>query len=485
MSNILFVGSECDPFVKTGGLADVMSALPRALANQGDLDVRVILPRYTCIPEHFRNNMTYVTHFYMDFTRDCHMYYVGLMEYWWNGVRFYFIDNEYFFGRGNPYTDMAGDIVPFIFFSKAVLASMCAIGFHPDVIHCHDWQAALVPVYLHTLYEGNPFYNGTKTVLTIHNLHFQGIANIDTVKYHSNIPEYAFSPDRLEFNADANIMKGGIVYSNFVTTVSHTYANEIRTPEYGEALEGVLNDYAYKLGGIVNGVDYDVYNPGTDWYIYDRYGVDNFPDAKRWNKEKLQAELGLERNVNKFMIGIISRLTDQKGLDLVNEVMNRIVDDHTQVVIIGTGDKKYEEAFRNYENYHRGRVCSNIMYSNERAHKLYAAADAILVPSRFEPCGLTQLIAMRYGTVPIVRETGGLRDTVQPYNGFDHTGTGFTFYEYNSEIMLKVINYAKQIFFEDRFGWECIARRGMESDFSWYRSAGDYRNIYNWLMSQW
>ena len=235
MSNILFVGSECDPFVKTGGLADVMSALPRALANQGDLDVRVILPRYTCIPEHFRNNMTYVTHFYMDFTRDCHMYYVGLMEYWWNGVRFYFIDNEYFFGRGNPYTDMAGDIVPFIFFSKAVLASMCAIGFHPDVIHCHDWQAALVPVYLHTVYEGNPFYNGTKTVLTIHNLHFQGIANIDTVKYHSNIPEYAFSPDRLEFNADANIMKGGIVYSNFVTTVSHTYANEIR-PQASNAI---------------------------------------------------------------------------------------------------------------------------------------------------------------------------------------------------------------------------------------------------------
>ena len=185
------------------------------------------------------------------------------------------------------------------------------------------------------------------------------------------------------------------------------------------------------------------------------------------------------------MIGIISRLTDQKGLDLVNAVMDRIVDDHTQVVVIGTGDKKYEDAFRGYEWNHKGRVCSNIMYSNERAHKLYAAADAILVPSRFEPCGLTQLIAMRYGTVPIVRETGGLRDTVQPYNGFDHTGTGFTFYEYNAEVMLNVINYAKQIFFEDRFGWECIARRGMESDFSWYRSAGDYRNIYNWLMSQW
>lgn len=485
MSNILFVGSECDPFVKTGGLADVMSALPKALAKQGDMDVRVIMPNYTCIPDTYRNNMKYITHFYMDFTKDCTMYHVGVMEYWWGGVRFYFVDNIHFFGKGNPYTTMAGDIIPFIFFSKAVLAIMPVIGFKPDIIHCHDWQAALVPVYLHTLYKDNDFYRGTKTILTIHNLRFQGVANIDTVKYYSALPDYVFRPDQIEYNGDANIMKAGIVYSTYVTTVSNSYANEIRTAEYGEGLNGVINDYSYKLAGIVNGVDYDVYNPSTDGYIYDRYSINNFADAKRWNKEKLQRELGLEQNVNKFMIGIISRLTNQKGLDLVNTVMNRIIDEHTQVVIIGTGDKMYEDSFRYYENYHKGRVCSNIMYSNERAHKLYAAADAILVPSRFEPCGLTQLIAMKYGTVPIVRETGGLRDTVQAYNGFEHTGTGFSFYDYNAETMLGVINYAKKIYFEDRFGWEGIARRDMESDFSWYRSAGDYRNIYNMLIYDW
>ena len=463
MRNILFVASECYPFIKTGGLADVVGALPKML-NRDQFDVRVVLPKYMSIPWEYRQHFNYVTSFQMDLGYMPNSVYVGIMEYYYEGIHYYFIDNEGYFGGDKPYGEIKLDIEKFTFFSKAALAILPVIGFKPDIIHCHDWQSALVPVFLRTLYKDNGFFWGTKTIMTIHNLKFQGIYDIKT-----------FSA--MEFNKEANMLKGGIVYADYVTTVSDTYAGEIQMPYYGEGLDGLMRDRNNSLCGIVNGIDYNVYAPEHDIQIYDHYTPDTFY-KKVHNKRGLQYELGLPEDDNKFMIGIISRLTDQKGFDLISFVMERIIDDHTQVVVLGTGDEKYEKMFRDYQWFNPTKVSANIYYSDNRAHKLYAAADAVLMPSKFEPCGLTQLIALRYGAVPIVRETGGLKDTVQPYNWFENTGTGFSFANYNGEEMLNTINYAKTVYFTDRGRWNEIATRGMRMDFSWNNSARRYEELY-------
>ncbi|MDU3724906.1 MAG: glycogen/starch synthase, partial [Clostridium celatum] len=363
--------------------------------------------------------------------------YVGIMTCEYDGITFYFIDNEHYFGGNAPYSgDTKFDIEKFCFFSKAALSILPSINFKPDIIHCHDWQTGVLPVYLHTIFNDNSFYHNIKTIMTIHNLKFQGIWDIKTLKSITNFPDYVFRPTDMEYKKDANMLKGGLIYANYITTVSNSYKNEIQCDYYGEGLDGVIREKSGGLYGILNGIDYNEYNPETDNEIFRTYGKYSFIPNKAYNKTELQKELGLTVDENKFMIGLISRLTDQKGIDLIKNVIEQIADDHTQLVILGTGDEGYENLFRYYEWKLKDRVSGNICFSNNRAHKIYAAADAMLVPSRFEPCGLTQLIALRYGSVPIVRETGGLRDTVEPYNEHYDCGTGFSFANYNAYEML-------------------------------------------------
>lgn len=480
MKKVLFVASECVPFVKTGGLADVVGTLPK-MFNKEKYDVRVIIPYYTCIPAEYRNSFTYRHHFYMDIGWQREKLHVGIMTTEYEGVTFYFVDNEYYFSGWAPYGTMRFDIEKFTFFCKAVLAILPVIDFKPDIIHCHDWQSALVPVYLKTIFASNPFFWGIKTIMTIHNLKFQGIWDLKTIRGISGLPAELFTPDKLEFNKDANMLKGGLVYSDYITTVSDTYAGEIQMPYYGEGLNGLLRARNNSLCGILNGIDYNEYNPAKDPHIYKNYDINTVDTLKVQNKLALQKQLGLPVDKNKFMLAIISRLTDQKGLDLVDRVMNEICDNNTQVVVLGTGESQYENMLKHYQWIKPQNVSANIYYSDDLAHKLYAAADAFLMPSRFEPCGLSQLMSLRYGTVPIVRETGGLRDTVQAYNEIENTGTGFSFANYNAHEMLGIINYAKRIYYDKKEAWRGIMHRGMRANFSWHTSAKKYEELYDRL----
>lgn len=475
--SVAFIGSECHPFVKTGGLGDVMYALPRELVRL-NCDVRVILPRYACIPQKYQEKMIYRGEFYMDLGRTGREYYVGIMEYICDGVVYDFIDNQEFFSSGNPYINLVDDIPKYCFFSKAALAALNFLNWIPDIIHCHDWQAALVPVYLRTLFQDSPV-GRARSILTIHNLRFQGIYNIPTIQYWSGLPDSVFNMGALkqDYN-DANMFKGGLAYADRITTVSSTYAQEIQTSEYGETLEGHLRYHSGKLRGIVNGIDYGMWNPETDPALAVNYGLGNVLDRKMEDKLALQKELGLEEDPSKFVIGLISRLTNQKGLDLVNAIIPQVLDGNTQVVVLGTGDKQYEDAFRYYEDTNRGAFAACIQYDEARAHRIYAGADALLVPSRFEPCGLTQLNAMRYGTIPIVRETGGLKDTVEPYNTFTGDGNGFTFDRYEPGLLLDAINRAKTIYFDNRSHWDEVVQRDMAKDVSWENSAKQYKDLY-------
>ena len=475
--SVAFIGSECYPFVKTGGLGDVMSALPKSLAKL-NCDVKVIIPRYKCIPQKFQEKMEYKGSFSMDLCADGKQYYVGIMEYQEDGVVYDFIDNDEFFSWGNPYTNLIDDIPKFCYFGKAALAALNYLDWTPDVVHCHDWQAALVPLYLRTCFKDSNVGRAS-CVLTIHNLRFQGIYDRKTIQYWSGLPDYVFNKDCLTQNwLDANMLKGGITYSNVVTTVSNTYAGEIQTEEYGEGLEEHLRYHHNKLVGIVNGIDTDIWNSATDKLLAAPYDSMNVIENKKANKKALQESLGLEVDDHKIVIGLISRLTNQKGLDLINNVIPHIMDEHTQVVVLGTGDAEYEDAFRYYENAYKGNFCAYIAYNENVAHNIYAGCDALLVPSRFEPCGLTQLISMRYGSVPIVRETGGLKDTVQPYNLFDNTGNGFTFDRYESGLLYDAINRAKTLYFENRTYWDDMVVRNMNKDVSWEQSAKHYKDMY-------
>ena len=475
--SIAFIGSECYPFVKTGGLGDVMYALPKALIAQ-NCDVKVILPRYKCIPQKWQEKMVYRGAFHMDLCADGRTYYVGIMEYVWDGVVYDFIDNEEFFSEGKPYTNLIDDIPKFCYFGKAALAALNYMDWIPDVIHCHDWQAGLVPVYLRTMFADTPVARA-KVMITIHNLRFQGIYNIPTIQYWSGLPDYVFNKDALKQGyEDANMFKGGLAYANMITTVSGTYADEIQTPFYGENLDAHLRYHSGKLHGIVNGIDYGMWDPSTDKLLAAPYDATNVIEKKKANKLAMQTSLGLEQDENKFVIGLISRLTDQKGLDLVNSIVPQLMDGNTQVVVLGTGDKVYEDSFRYYENAYKGSFCAYIAYDESLAHGIYAGSDAFFVPSRFEPCGLTQLIAMHYGTVPIVRETGGLKDTVEPFNQYTGEGNGFTFDRYESGLLLDATNRAKTLFFEHREAWDNMVVRNMNKDVSWDVSAKQYRELY-------
>lgn len=478
MKKVLYVASEAVPFIKTGGLADVVGSLPKCFPKEY-FDVRVVIPKYACMQPRFKDQLRFVTHFYLDL--NWRQQYVGIFETEYDGIKFYFIDNEEHFSGDKPYYGMPADLEKFAFFSKAALSILPVINFRPDIIHCHDWQTGLIPVYLKERFQGSDFYRGIKSIMTIHNLKFQGVYDIKTIKNITGLSDYFFTPDKLESNRDANYLKGGLVYADAITTVSNTYAEEIKTQFYGEGLDGLMCARSNSLRGIVNGIDYGEYNPETDTMIPKNYNAKTFRKEKVKNKVALQQELGLEVNPKAMMLGIVSRLTDQKGFDLIAYVMDELCQDGIQLVVLGTGEEKYENMFRHFAWKYDKKVSANIYYSEAMSHKIYAAADAFLMPSLFEPCGLSQLMSLRYGTVPIVRETGGLKDTVQPYNEFEGTGTGFSFANYNAHEMLETIRYAERVYYDRKREWNKIVDRGMAKDYSWNNSAKQYEEMYNWL----
>ena len=480
MKKILFAASEAVPFIKTGGLADVVGSLPKYF-EKSKYDVRVVLPKYSCMKQEWKEKLEYIDHFYMNINGEDQ--YVGILKCVLDKITFYFIDNEYYFTGYAPYGDPLWDIEKFAFFSKAALSILPVIDFRPDLIHCHDWQSGLVPVYLDHFRFDSEYYRGIKTIMTIHNLKFQGVWDRQTIQRITGLPDYYFTPDKLEAYESANLLKGGIVYADKVTTVSKSYAEEIKTPYYGEGLDGLLTARSNDLCGILNGLDYEEYCPFMDEKIVKRYTEDNFRRNKPLNKTALQEELGLQKDPKVMMIGLVSRLTDQKGLDLVDYVMEDLCQDAVQLVVLGTGDPKFENMFRYFAWKYPDKVSANIYYSEEMSHRIYASADAFLMPSLFEPCGLSQLMSLRYGTVPIVRETGGLRDTVEPYNEYEKTGTGFSFANYNAHDMLHVIRYAEKIFYDRKREWNKISQRAMEQDFSWKNSAKQYQDLYNGLIN--
>ena len=477
-TKVLFIASECVPFIKTGGLADVVGSLP-GYFDKERYEVRVIVPNYICIAPEWKEKMEFVTNFYMDMA--WRSQYVGVLEMEHEGIRYYFIDNEYYFAGDRPYGYIHEDVEKFAFFSKAALSILPVIGFRPDIVHCHDWQTGLVPVYLKDSFHTGEFYADMKSIMTIHNLKFQGIWNIPAVQDATGLDMSYFTSDKLEAFGDANYLKGGIVYADYVTTVSRTYAEEIKTPHYGEHLDGLMRARSNCLCGIVNGLDHREWDPATDPMIPKNYSEDTFRTDKVKNKLALQKELGLEVDKKKMLIGIVSRLTDQKGFDLIDCIMDELCQDEVQIVVLGTGEDRYENMFRHFAWKYGGKVAACIYYSNELSHKIYAAGDAFLMPSRFEPCGLSQLMSLRYGTLPIVRETGGLKDTVEPYNEFEETGTGFSFTNYNAHEMLSAIRYAESVYYDKKRSWNKMAERAMKADFSWKSSAKQYEALYDRL----
>lgn len=476
---VLFAASECSPFVKTGGLGDVVGALPSELCKEG-CDARVILPKYACIGQEYKNEMYYIDNIYIKM--GWRSQYCGVFKLERGGVTYYFVDNEYYFGSDKIYGDIAVDIERFAFFDKAVLALLQVIDFWPDVIHCNDWQTGMIPLLIRAHYFGDDRYNRIKTVMTIHNLKFQGVYDKKTIRDVCELEDRYFTPDKLEFYSDASFLKGGLVYADFITTVSPTYSQEITTAFFGENLDGLLLSRRESLRGIINGIDYEEWNPRTDGYIEFNYDGRNAPSQKRENKINLQRETGLWEDGEKFVVGMVSRLTEQKGIDLIECVMDSIFEyDDIELIILGTGEERYENMLRHFEWKYKGRLCSYIKFDNGLSHRIYAGCDALLMPSGFEPCGLSQMIAMRYGTLPIVRETGGLKDSVQPYNEYENTGTGFSFANFNAHEMLWTINYAKSTWYNNKKAWQSMMKRAMKEDFSWKNSAKEYMELYNSL----
>lgn len=480
MKKVMFVTSEAVPFIKTGGLADVTGSLPKYF-DKGEWDVRIILPKYACIEEQWKQKMHFIDNIYVNL--GWRRQYAGIFSAGCEGITYYFIDNEFYFGGDKPYNNIYEDVEKFAFFSKAVLEILKVLDFRADILHCHDWQTGLVPVYLDHDYKKDGFYQNMKTVFTIHNLKFQGRWKLDEVMDMAGLPKELFTPDKLESYGEANYLKGGIIYSDIVTTVSRSYAQEITTPQGGEGLDGLLRERGDALFGIVNGLDYSEYDPVTDRYVKEHFDKMNFLRKKPVNKEELQREMGLPVEPDTFMIGIVSRLTTQKGMDLIAYVLDELLSqEKVQMVVLGTGEEQFENMFRHFCWKYEDKISARLNYSEELAHRIYAGADAFLMPSQFEPCGLSQLMSMRYGTVPMVRETGGLRDTVCPYNEYEQTGNGFSFANYNAHEMLHMIRYAKDTYEYHRNEWNGIAYRGMECDYSWKVSAGEYEKLYSGLI---
>lgn len=470
---ILFVSSEVAPFIKTGGLGDVASALPKELVRLG-FDVRVILPKYSAISQNFRNHMTHLGH--KTITLAWRNKFLGIDALALDGVTYYFIDNEDYFKREIVYGEF-DDCERFGFFSKAVIESFDITGFYPDIIHCNDWHSGMVPVYLNEAKREGKFEN-IKTIFTIHNLRFQGIFSYRCVTDILGLePSLYFHEDGIKFHDALSFMKGGINYSNYITTVSKTYAEEIKTKYYGEHLENLFIHQSDKLFGIVNGIDFDSFNPETDNTLLAKYSISDFSN-KSLNKVELQKKLHLNLDENAPILSIITRLDKQKGLDLIVAIFDQLIlETNIQFVLLGNGERRYEGFFRQKEQLYPGRVSCTIGFNNNLAKEIYAGSDLFLMPSQFEPCGLSQMISMRYGTIPIVRETGGLKDTVEPFNQFTNSGTGFSFSNYNAHDMLHIVKYATSVY-SDKNLWSSLIKRAMSVDNSWRKSALEYISLY-------
>lgn len=477
MKKILFATSEAVPFIKTGGLADVIGSLPGYFDSQ-KYDVRVILPKYACMDGGFAAMLKPITHF--DVELGWRRQYAGVLEAKINGIQYYLIDNEYYFAGERPYGEIYQDIEKFAFFSKAVLDTIEKIGFVPDIIHCNDWQTGMIPVFLKNIYQSKESYRAIRTVFSIHNIRFQGRWILEEVRDVTGLPYDVFTPKGIETYGESNYLKGGIVYSDVVTTVSKSYAMEIMTPEGGEGLDGVLRYYSDKLFGILNGLDYKEFNPETDPRIPYHFNKSNIKTIKPKNKEKLQEMVGLPKAPDTFLIGMVSRMSDQKGFGLVSHILDTfLANENVQIAVLGTGEARYENMFRYFADKYPSKLSVHICYSEDMAHLIYAGADAFLMPSLFEPCGLSQLMALRYGTVPIVRETGGLRDTVEPYNKYTQQGYGFSFANYNADEMISIVRSAMGLYYTEKENWQNLMLRGMEQDFSWESSVKEYEQLYD------
>ncbi len=469
--SVLMVASEATPFIKTGGLADVLGSLPVALTANGNLDVRVILPLYGTMEEGFKTHLTYVTNFNVPV--GWRNQYCGLFYYKRKNVTFYFIDNEYYFKRGNLY-GYYDDGERFAFFSRAVLEAMTHLNYYPDVMHCHDWQSALAIVYLKTVYKNNPLYKDVKTLFTIHNIEYQGKYSHDDISELFGIdPVYL---PAMDYNGGINLMKSALVFADRVSTVSATYAQEILTPEYVCGLEYAVRDAQYKLTGIVNGIDVKTFDPETDEAIFKNYSASDL-SGKAVCKKELQKLLGLNEKANVPVIAMVTRLVSHKGLDIVKAVFEKILSLDVQLVILGKGDKEYENYFKYMSEVYQGKMKAIIAYNKDMSSKIYSGADLYLMPSKSEPCGLSQMIAARYGAVPIVRRTGGLKDTIIPFNETRKSGNGFGFNDYNAEGMYNVIVDAVETY-KDKKTFNKIVKAAMTTDFSWKKSAVEYENLY-------
>lgn len=472
--NILFVVSECVPFIKSGGLADVAGALPKELKKLGS-EVRVIMPKYGAIGQQYKDKMEKIVE--LNVQLSWRNQYCGIEKLEYEGIIYYFIDNEYYFKRDTMYGHY-DDGERFSFFCRAVLEAIPHLDFNPEILHCHDWHTGMVPFLLNAQYRDLSEYTNIRTIFTIHNLQFQGIFPREILGDLLNLDDSYFD-EQLEFHGCVNFMKAAIVSSDLITTVSPTYMNEIQMPFYGEKLDGLLRSRHTALKGILNGIDADIYNPGEDPSIVQNYDQNSL-ENKVINKLHLQKMFGLEENVNIPLISIISRLTSQKGLDLVKRVFDEITNLNIQFIVLGTGDTEFEDYFRTMESLNRKKVRAYIGFNEELAHQIYAGSDLFLMPSKFEPCGLGQLIALRYGTIPIVRETGGLNDTVTSYNEKTGSGNGFTFKNFNAHDMLYTVKRALY-FYDQKHVWEKLVKTAMSQDYSWSQSAQKYNEMYKVL----
>ena len=473
---IVFASAECAPFVKTGGLGDVAGSLPAALVRAG-AEVIVMVPKYATIKDEYKAQMEHFADFYVSL--GWRNEYCGLEKLEHDGVTYMFIDNERYFARDYPY-GFFDDGERFAFFSKAITESLQHLpaGFECDILHCNDWQTALAPVFLREFYQGLPLYDRVKTVFSIHNVAFQGQFSDTVMEDILGVAHIPAAASQLRCDAcSINYMLGALRYADAITTVSPTYANEIQTPEFGEGLDGVLRERSYALQGILNGIDVAGFDPATDKRIAANYTVED-RSGKAVCKAKLQEELGLEVRDDRPLMVMVTRLTRQKGMDLVMYALDRILAGGVQVAVLGTGDRDYEDGLRYFQDKYPGTMAARIEFDPALSQRMYAAADMFLMPSKFEPCGLSQIIAMRYGTLPIVRETGGLKDTVQPYNEFTGEGTGFSFSNFNGDEMGDAVFRAARLFWDNREAWNQLVTQAMSQDFSWTRSADKYLDLY-------
>jgi len=471
---ILFASPEVAPFIKTGGLADVAGSLPQALAKEGH-EVNVVLPLYEGIGADWREQMTFRGGFSV--TLSWRQVYCGVFELQRNGVTYWFLDNEYYFKRSQIYGHF-DDCERFAFFSRAVIEVPAHMDWAPDVIHCNDWQTALVPVYLLEDKYRIPQLAGAKSVFTIHNIEYQGRYGAQVLEDILGLDRSYFNEGMLAYYGDVNLMKGAIMASDFVTTVSPTYAEELQTPFYAKGMDGVINQQKDKIQGILNGIDVDLYNPAKRTDLAANFSPRALVKGKNECKLALQKAVGLEENVDIPIIACVSRLVGHKGFSLVTDILDQIMEMNVQMVVLGTGDWQFEEAFRQAQARYPGRFAAQLAYSGPLSNMIYAGADLFLMPSISEPCGLSQIIAMRFGTVPVVRETGGLRDTVTPYNKYTGEGRGFTFSNVNADDLLWVLREAVELYSTSKKAWRAIQKAGMTADFSWSNSAKQYLDIY-------